>query len=54
MDGNQCKTKENTHNNKRKLKITYNISIHVFRAVGTVLKMCALQVWLERMIIQFV
>ena len=25
MDGNEWKTKENLHNNKRKLKITYNI-----------------------------
>ena len=23
MDGNECKTKENIHNNKRKLKITW-------------------------------
>ena len=23
MDGNECKAKENTHNNKRKLKITW-------------------------------
>ena len=23
MDGNQCKTKENIHNNERKLKITW-------------------------------
>ena len=32
MDGNECKTKENVHDNKRKLKITwekkyYNIDI---------------------------
>ena len=26
MDGNESKTKENIHNNKRKLKITYNTS----------------------------
>ena len=26
MDGSQCKTKENIHNNKRKLKITSQIT----------------------------
>ena len=29
MDDNQLKTKENIHNNKRKLKITYNIAVVV-------------------------
>ena len=35
MDGNECKTKENIHNNKRKLKITrgkkinYNIYLEL-------------------------
>ena len=28
MGGNQCKTKENIHNNKRKLKITWEKKIN--------------------------
>ena len=40
MDGNQCKTKENTHNNKRKLKITggkntYNRYTDLYGTFGT-------------------
>ena len=39
MDGNQCKTKENIHNNKRKLRITrekkiYNISTEISKLSG--------------------
>ena len=30
MDGNECKTKENTHNNKRKLKITWEKNNYMY------------------------